>query len=73
MLFFPSLLPAPMAGYSDPLGSQTSPAQMMDTGLMGAFSGIAYIVCLELPLCNTDTDTATLIIAGVVIIIWFPS
>ncbi|XP_039982697.1 microtubule-associated protein 4 isoform X2 [Xiphias gladius] len=34
-------LSAPMAGYSDPLGSQTSPAQMMDTGLMGAFSGFS--------------------------------
>uniref|UniRef100_A0A3B5A214 Microtubule-associated protein n=1 Tax=Stegastes partitus TaxID=144197 RepID=A0A3B5A214_9TELE len=35
------LLSASMAGYSDPLGSQTSPAQMMDTGLMGAFSGFS--------------------------------
>uniref|UniRef100_A0A3Q3J5X9 Microtubule-associated protein n=1 Tax=Monopterus albus TaxID=43700 RepID=A0A3Q3J5X9_MONAL len=31
-------LAASMAGYLDPLGSQTSPAQRMDTGLMGAFS-----------------------------------
>ncbi|XP_034415615.1 microtubule-associated protein 4 isoform X2 [Cyclopterus lumpus] len=30
-------LSASMAGYSDPEGSQTSPAQMMDTGRMGAF------------------------------------
>ncbi|KAG7218571.1 hypothetical protein INR49_020187 [Caranx melampygus] len=30
-----------MAGYSDPLGSQTSTAQMMDSGLMGAFSGFS--------------------------------
>ncbi|XP_068438226.1 microtubule-associated protein 4 isoform X2 [Clinocottus analis] len=30
-------LSASMAGYSDPVGSQTSPAQMMDTGRMGAF------------------------------------
>ncbi|XP_054478602.1 microtubule-associated protein 4 isoform X2 [Anoplopoma fimbria] len=30
-------LSASMAGYSDPAGSQTSPAQMMDTGRMGAF------------------------------------
>ncbi|XP_071384453.1 microtubule-associated protein 4 isoform X2 [Centroberyx affinis] len=35
------LLAAPMAGYSDPLGSQTSPAQVMDSGLMGAFSGFS--------------------------------
>uniref|UniRef100_A0A3B4TAX3 Microtubule-associated protein n=1 Tax=Seriola dumerili TaxID=41447 RepID=A0A3B4TAX3_SERDU len=34
-------LSASMAGYSDPLGSQTSSAQMMDTGLMGAFSGFS--------------------------------
>ncbi|XP_076617526.1 uncharacterized protein LOC143339882 isoform X4 [Chaetodon auriga] len=34
-------LSASMAGYSDPLGSQTSPAQMMDTGRMGAFSGFS--------------------------------
>ncbi|XP_026219823.1 uncharacterized protein LOC113164651 [Anabas testudineus] len=32
---------ASMAGYSDPLGSQTCPAQMMDAGLMGAFSGFS--------------------------------
>ncbi|XP_069368090.1 microtubule-associated protein 4 isoform X3 [Paralichthys olivaceus] len=32
-------LSASMAGYLDPLDSQSSPAQMMDTGLMGAFSG----------------------------------
>ncbi|XP_078018574.1 uncharacterized protein LOC117264706 isoform X4 [Epinephelus lanceolatus] len=30
-----------MAGYSDPLGSQTSPAHMMDTGRMEAFSGFS--------------------------------
>ncbi|XP_051796762.1 microtubule-associated protein 4 isoform X3 [Acanthochromis polyacanthus] len=35
------LLSASMAGYSDPLGSQTSPAQMMDAGLMGTFSGFS--------------------------------
>ncbi|KAG7233610.1 hypothetical protein INR49_006802 [Caranx melampygus] len=34
-------LSASMAGYSDPLGSQTSTAQMMDSGLMGAFSGFS--------------------------------
>ncbi|GLD48066.1 microtubule-associated protein 4 isoform X9, partial [Lates japonicus] len=34
-------LSASMAGYSDPLGSQTTSAQMMDTGLMGAFSGFS--------------------------------
>ncbi|XP_035509703.1 microtubule-associated protein 4 isoform X5 [Morone saxatilis] len=34
-------LSASMAGYSDPLGSQTSSAHMMDTGLMGAFSGFS--------------------------------
>lgn len=34
---------ASMAGYSDPLGSQTSSAQMMDSGLMGAFSGTLAI------------------------------
>ncbi|XP_023264773.1 microtubule-associated protein 4-like [Seriola lalandi dorsalis] len=34
-------LSASMAGYSDPLGSQTSSAQMMDTGLMAAFSGFS--------------------------------
>ncbi|XP_053198174.1 microtubule-associated protein 4 isoform X2 [Scomber japonicus] len=34
-------LSASMAGYSDPLGSQTSSAQMMDSGLMGAFSGFS--------------------------------
>ncbi|XP_070842032.1 microtubule-associated protein 4 isoform X2 [Chaetodon trifascialis] len=34
-------LAASMADYSDPLGSQTSPAQMMDTGRMGAFSGFS--------------------------------
>ncbi|XP_070784337.1 microtubule-associated protein 4 [Enoplosus armatus] len=34
-------LSASMAGYSDPLGSQTNPAQMMDTGRMGAFSGFS--------------------------------
>ncbi|XP_041817260.1 microtubule-associated protein 4 isoform X3 [Chelmon rostratus] len=34
-------LSASMAGYSDPLGSQTSPAQMVDTGRMGAFSGFS--------------------------------
>uniref|UniRef100_A0A8C9YD83 Microtubule-associated protein 4 n=1 Tax=Sander lucioperca TaxID=283035 RepID=A0A8C9YD83_SANLU len=32
---------ASMAGYSDPLGSQTSPAQMMDPGQMEAFSGFS--------------------------------
>ncbi|XP_028424756.1 microtubule-associated protein 4 isoform X2 [Perca flavescens] len=32
---------ASMAGYSDPLGSQTSPAPMMDTGRMEAFSGFS--------------------------------
>ncbi|XP_026147574.1 microtubule-associated protein 4 isoform X4 [Mastacembelus armatus] len=35
------LLSVSMAGYLDPLGSQTSPAQMMNTGLMGAFSGFS--------------------------------
>ncbi|XP_069579429.1 microtubule-associated protein 4 isoform X3 [Brachyistius frenatus] len=34
-------LSASMAGYSDPLGSQTSPTHRMDTGLMGAFSGFS--------------------------------
>ncbi|XP_062235313.1 microtubule-associated protein 4 isoform X3 [Platichthys flesus] len=34
-------LSASMAGYIDPLDSQSSPAQMMDTGLMGAFSGFS--------------------------------
>uniref|UniRef100_A0A665VL21 Microtubule-associated protein n=1 Tax=Echeneis naucrates TaxID=173247 RepID=A0A665VL21_ECHNA len=34
-------LSASMAGYSDPLGSQTGPAHMMDIGLMGAFSGFS--------------------------------
>ncbi|XP_053268068.1 microtubule-associated protein 4 isoform X6 [Pleuronectes platessa] len=34
-------LSASMAGYLDPLDSQSSPAQMMDTGLMGAFSGFS--------------------------------
>ncbi|XP_047185683.1 microtubule-associated protein 4 isoform X3 [Scophthalmus maximus] len=34
-------LSATMAGYLDPLDSQTSTAQMMDTGLMGAFSGFS--------------------------------
>ncbi|XP_060920872.1 microtubule-associated protein 4 isoform X7 [Labrus mixtus] len=34
-------LSASMASYSDPLGSQTSPAPMMDTGRMGAFSGFS--------------------------------
>ncbi|XP_067433943.1 microtubule-associated protein 4 isoform X2 [Thunnus thynnus] len=34
-------LSASMAGYSDSLGSQTSSAQMMDSGLMGAFSGFS--------------------------------
>ncbi|XP_019125999.2 microtubule-associated protein 4 isoform X8 [Larimichthys crocea] len=34
-------LSASMAGYSDPLGSQTSSAQLMDTGRMGAFSGFS--------------------------------
>ncbi|XP_049913295.1 microtubule-associated protein 4 isoform X5 [Epinephelus moara] len=33
--------PGSMAGYSDPLGSQTSPAHMMDTGRMEAFSGFS--------------------------------
>ncbi|KAM6900490.1 uncharacterized protein FYW49_016998 [Xenentodon cancila] len=32
-------LSASMAGFSDPLGSHTSPAPLMDTGLLGAFSG----------------------------------
>ncbi|XP_029935447.1 microtubule-associated protein 4 isoform X3 [Myripristis murdjan] len=34
-------LAASMADYSDPLGSQTSPAQMMDSGAMGAFTGFS--------------------------------
>ncbi|KAM3593495.1 uncharacterized protein V6R79_014209 [Siganus canaliculatus] len=34
-------LSASMAGYSDPLGSQTGPAQMMDSGRMGIFSGFS--------------------------------
>nr|XP_046227967.1 microtubule-associated protein 4 isoform X2 [Scatophagus argus] len=34
-------LSASMAGYSDPLGTQTGPAQLMDTGRMGAFSGFS--------------------------------
>ncbi|XP_029313678.1 microtubule-associated protein 4 isoform X13 [Cottoperca gobio] len=34
-------LSASMAGYSDPLESQSSPAQMMDTGRMEAFSGFS--------------------------------
>ncbi|XP_034562238.1 microtubule-associated protein 4 [Notolabrus celidotus] len=34
-------LSASMASYSDPLGSQTSPAHMMDAGRMGAFSGFS--------------------------------
>ncbi|XP_069007346.1 microtubule-associated protein 4 isoform X9 [Embiotoca jacksoni] len=34
-------LSASMAGYSDPLGSQTSPTHRMDTGLIGAFSGFS--------------------------------
>ncbi|XP_044032311.1 microtubule-associated protein 4 isoform X3 [Siniperca chuatsi] len=34
-------LSASMAGHSDPLGSQTSPAQMMDTGRIGTFSGFS--------------------------------
>lgn len=41
-----------MAGYSDPLGSQTSPAHMMDTGRMEAFSG-------KLPHSNINTDAGT--------------
>ena len=40
-LFFACLLSVSMAGYIDPLDCQSSPAQMMDTGLMGAFSGMA--------------------------------
>ncbi|KAK2858576.1 hypothetical protein Q5P01_003196 [Channa striata] len=32
---------ASMAGYSDPLGSKNYPAQMMDAGLTGAFSGFS--------------------------------
>ncbi|XP_029979767.1 LOW QUALITY PROTEIN: microtubule-associated protein 4 [Sphaeramia orbicularis] len=39
--FATDFLSASMASYSDPLGSHTSPAQMMDTGLMGAFSGFS--------------------------------
>ncbi|XP_040926575.1 microtubule-associated protein 4 isoform X4 [Betta splendens] len=35
------LLSAPMAGYSDPLASQTCPANTMDSGLMGALSGLS--------------------------------
>ncbi|XP_067342239.1 microtubule-associated protein 4 isoform X3 [Channa argus] len=35
------VLSASMAGYSDPLGSQNYPAQMMDAGPMGAFSGFS--------------------------------
>uniref|UniRef100_UPI0037E7B41B microtubule-associated protein 4 isoform X2 n=1 Tax=Semicossyphus pulcher TaxID=241346 RepID=UPI0037E7B41B len=34
-------LSASMASYSDPLGPQTSPAHMMDTGRMAAFSGFS--------------------------------
>ncbi|XP_060950201.1 microtubule-associated protein 4 isoform X2 [Limanda limanda] len=34
-------LSASMAGYIDHLDSQSSPAQIMDTGLMGAFSGFS--------------------------------
>ncbi|KAM7370197.1 hypothetical protein PAMP_011468 [Pampus punctatissimus] len=34
-------LSASMAGYSDPLGPQTGPAQIIDSGLMGAFSGFS--------------------------------
>lgn len=61
--FLPSLLPASMAGYSDPLGSQTSPAQMMDPGQMEAFSGI-------LPHCiSTDAGTTTMMIGALLIII----
>lgn len=53
-----SLLPASMAGYSDPLGSQTSPAQMMDIGRMGAFSGILPIFSSTQQHCiSTDAGT----------------
>lgn len=56
-LFFHSHLPASMAGYSDPLGSQTCPAQMMDAGLMGAFSGIACNIFFTRPLFLQHLNT----------------
>ncbi|KAM9839487.1 uncharacterized protein ACBR49_016508 [Aulostomus maculatus] len=34
-------LSASMAGFPDPRGSQTNPLQMMESGLMGAFSGFS--------------------------------
>ncbi|KAM8730777.1 uncharacterized protein AB9X84_025446 isoform 3-T3 [Acanthopagrus schlegelii] len=50
-------LSASMAGYSDPLGSQTSPAQMMDAGRIGAFSGFSQPGGMGV---NVDVGTAPL-------------
>lgn len=70
LLFFPSLLPASMAGYSDPLGSQTSPAQMMDTGRMGAFSGILLIFSSDTQQrCISINAATTIVIAAIQIIL----
>ncbi|XP_031732635.1 microtubule-associated protein 4 [Anarrhichthys ocellatus] len=43
-------LSASMAGYSDPVGSQTSPAHMMDTGRTGAFPALVNVEVGAAPL-----------------------
>lgn len=53
-----------MAGYSDPLGSQTSPAQMMDAGRIGAFSGIPLMFPLtatQQHCISTDAGSSSMI------------